>query len=50
MKEKRQVTVVQTHTIADQSNAELKKKLADEEHARRSADSALEGVQRQVED
>ena len=50
MKEKRQVTVVQTLTIADQSNAELKKKLADEEHARRSADSALEGVQRQVED
>ena len=41
---------MQTLTIVDQINAELKKKLVDEEHARRSADSALEGVQRQVED
>jgi len=41
---------VQTLTIAKNSNAELKKKLADEEHAHRSADSALEGVQRQAED
>ena len=41
---------MQTLTIADQSNAELKKKLADKEHARRSADSTLEGVQRQAED
>ena len=41
---------MQTLTIVDQINAELKKKLVDEEHARRSADSALEGAQRQAED
>ena len=41
---------MQTLTIAEQSNAELKKKLADKEHARWSADSALEGAQRQAED
>ena len=41
---------MQTLTIAEQSNAELKKKLADEEHARWSADSALEGALRQAED
>ena len=41
---------MQTLTIAQQSNAELKKKLADEEHARRSVDSALKGAQRQAED
>ena len=35
---------MQTLIITDQSNIELKKKLADEEHARRSADSALEGT------
>ena len=35
---------MQTLTIAENSNAELKKKLADEEHARRSADSALDGA------
>ena len=36
--------------IANQSNVELRKKLADEEHARKSADSALESAQRQAED
>ena len=41
---------MQTLTIVNQSNAELKKKLVDEEHARRSADSVLEGAQRQAED
>ena len=40
---------MQTLTVAEQSNAELKKKLADEEHARKSADAALEGAQRQDE-
>ena len=40
---------MQTLNVAEQSNAELKKKLANEEHARKSADSALEGVQRQAE-
>ena len=41
---KRRTAVMQTLTIAENSNAELKKKLADEEHARRSADSALDGA------
>ena len=41
---------MQTLNIAEQSNAELKNKLANEEHARKSADSALEGAQRQAED
>ena len=41
---------MQTLNIAEQSNAELKKKLANEEHAWKSADSALEGAQRQAED
>ena len=41
---------MQTLNIVEQNNAELKKKLADEEHACRSADSALEGAQRQAED
>ena len=36
---------MQTLNVAEQSNAELKKKLADEEHAQKSADSALEGAQ-----
>ena len=40
---------MQTLNIAEQSNAVLKKRMADEEHARKSADSALEGAQRQVE-
>ena len=39
---------MQTLNVAEQSNAELKKKLADEEHTRKSADSALEGAQKQV--
>ena len=40
---------MQTLNIAEQSNVELKKKLANEEHARKSADSALKGSQRQAE-
>ena len=40
---------MQTLTVAEQSKAELKKKLANEEHARKSADVALEGAQRQDE-
>ena len=39
---------MQTLNVAEQSNAELKKKLANEEHAWKSADSALEGAQKQV--
>ena len=41
---------MQTLNIAEQNNADMKKKLVDEEHARRSADLALEGAQRQAED
>ena len=40
---------MQTLNVAEQSNAELKKKMADEEHTRKSADSALERAQRQAE-
>ena len=47
---KRWLTAVQTLNIVEQNNADLKKKLADEEHARWSADLALEGAQRQAED
>ena len=41
---KRRVTVVQTLTIAENSNTDLKKRLTIEEQARKSADVALEGV------
>ena len=41
---------MQTLNIVEQSNAELKKNLANEKHARKSVDSALEGSQRQAED
>ena len=44
------MSAVQTLTIAENNIAELKKKLTEEEHARRSADSALDGAQRQAED
>ena len=44
------MSVVETLTIAENNNVELKKKLTEEEHARRSADSALEGAQRQAKD
>ena len=40
---------MQTLTAAENSNAELKKKLATEEQARKSADSVLEGAERQAE-
>ena len=38
---------MQTLAIAENSNADLKKKLAAEEQARKSADSALEGAESQ---
>ena len=41
---------MQTLTVAEQSNAKMKKKLADEEHTRKRADVALKGAQRQAED
>ena len=40
---------MQTLAIAENSNDELKKKLTAEEQARKSADLALEGTERQVE-
>ena len=46
---KMRVATVQTLAVAENSNADLKKKLTAEEQARKSADSALEGVERQVE-
>ena len=46
---KRRVSAVQTLTIAENSNAELKRKLAAEEQARKSANSTLEGAERQAE-
>ena len=42
-------TAMQTLAIVENSNADLKKKLVAEEQARKSADSALEGAERQVE-
>ena len=45
---KRRDTTVQTLAIAENSNTELKKKLTAEEKARKSADSALEGAERQA--
>ena len=46
---KRRATAVQTLAIAENSNADLKKKLAAEEQAQKNADSALEGAERQAE-
>ena len=45
---KRRVTAVQTLTIAENSNADLKQKLKAEEQARKSADAALKGVETQA--
>ena len=46
---KRRVVAVQTLTIVENSNADLKQKLKDEEQARKSSESALKGVEIQVE-
>ena len=40
---------MQTLNVVKQSNAKLKEKLANEEHTWKSADSALEGAQKQAE-
>ena len=40
---------MQTLVIAENSNTDLKKKLAAEEQARKSADATLEGAERQAE-
>ena len=47
---KRHVIVVQLFNIADQSIKDLRKNLAEEEKARKSVDSALEGAVRQAEE
>ena len=46
---KMRVAAVQTLTIAENSNTDLKKRLTAEEQARKSADAALEGAERQAE-
>ena len=46
---KRKVAAVQTLTIAENSNANLRKKLAAEEQARKSANAALKGAKKQTE-
>ena len=46
---KRRVAVVQTLTIAENSNADLRKRLTIEEQARKSTDAALKGAEKQVE-
>ena len=40
---------MQTLAVAENSNSNLKKKLTVEEQARKSADLALEGAERQAE-
>ena len=40
---------MQTMTIAENSNADLRKKLTGEEQARKSVDAALKGAETQVE-
>ena len=46
---KRRAAAMQTLTIAENSNIDLKKKLNAEEQAWKSADAALKGAERQVE-
>ena len=46
---KRRSTVVQTLTIAKNSNADLKQKLKAEEQARKSVETALKGAETQAE-
>ena len=40
---------MQTMTIAENSNADLKKRLATKEQARKSADATLNGIEKQAE-
>ena len=46
---KQRVAAVQTLTITENSNTDLKKRLAAEEQARKSADAALNGIEKQAE-
>ena len=43
---KRRVVAVQTLTIAENSNADLRKKLTVEEQARKSTDATLKGAEK----
>ena len=47
---KRHVQAVQLFNIADQNIKNLRKKLAEEEKARKRADAALKGAKRQAEE
>ena len=47
--ERKRSTAVQTLTIAENSNADLKQKLKTKKQARKSADAALKGVETQAE-
>ena len=46
---KRRATAMQTLAITENSNIDLKKKLIVEEQARKSADAALKGAEKQAE-
>ena len=46
---KRRIATVQTLTIAENSNIDLKERLVAEEQARKSADAALNGAEKQAE-
>ena len=46
---KRKSTAVQTLTIAENSNADLKQKLKAEEQAKKSVEAALKGAEKQAE-
>ena len=48
-KRKRRVIAVQTLTINENSNVDLRKKLTAKEQARKSADAALKSAERQAE-
>ena len=45
---KRRVVIVQTLTIAENSNADLRKKLTAEGQAKKSANAALKGAEKQA--
>ena len=46
---KRRMVAVQTLTIAENSNTDLKKKLTVEEQAKKSVEAALKGAEKQAE-
>ena len=46
---KRRSTAVQTLTIAENSNADLRKRLTTEEQAKKSANATLKGAEKQAE-